>query len=331
MYNVQANYNAYANNLGSYGMNGMYGMGMGYMSPMMNVGVGQFNADYLVKNDDRNNNYYTRPVAAHVHKDETPTILGILATALGTAALIAGLAKGRGRGFRGRANTAPVNPTPVNPNTGAVNPTPVNPTPAQNVITDSSRLLPPSSGKPAYTRKWNANTQQVVTPAKDNIIDNTNYNNLVKPGTVNNPQPANPQLAGLLPAHNQKYTNALKKQAEAMNLPSSGQTIVTPYNAASYTRQGMMTPEAQEAYNRILAQQFKPGVVREMRRADAREAFHPKNAVNEKLAEIRPELMREGKVVYTTHTQPSLSEGYSIGTNAKGADKLAELFKQMQG
>ncbi len=32
--------------------------------------------------------------------------------------------------------------------------------------------------------------------------------------------------------------------------------------------------------------------------------------------------MRQGDVVYTTHTTQTLNEGYSIGTNAKGADKL---------
>ena len=67
MYNVQANYSAmtggYGNGYGAgFGMGGYYpgmgagymGMGMGgFMTPMNGVGIGQFNADYLIKNDEK--------------------------------------------------------------------------------------------------------------------------------------------------------------------------------------------------------------------------------------------------------------------------------------
>ena len=95
MYNVSANYS-----MNGYGMGAGYGLGYGgymggMMTPMANVGVGQFNADYLIKDDSKNNNYYVRPVAAHKKKDETGTILGIGAAALATVALIAAACKGK--------------------------------------------------------------------------------------------------------------------------------------------------------------------------------------------------------------------------------------------
>ena len=195
MYNVQANYSAIAGGYGNgygagLGMGGYYpGMGAGYMgmggfmTPMNGVGIGQFNADYLIKNDDKNNNYYARPVAVHKKHDEVPTMLGILGTALGTAALLLALAKGKkfkwpGRGARPRTNT-PVNPTPVNPT--PVNPTPVNPTSA------------------------NPNTPRVkgYLPA----ATQTNSNPNIISGTPVNPTPANPNtplVKGYLPAPGQQ-------------------------------------------------------------------------------------------------------------------------------
>ena len=43
-----------------------------------------------------------------------------------------------------------------------------------------------------------------------------------------------------------------------------------------------------------------------------------------------PDMSAQGSVVYTTHTPETLAKGYSIGTNAKGADKLAELLAKLQ-
>ena len=55
----------------------------------------------------------------------------------------------------------------------------------------------------------------------------------------------------------------------------------------------------------------------------------PAAAANEKLISVRPDLANKGEVVYTTQTPQSMSNGYSIGSNAKGADKLAELLAKM--
>ena len=117
MYNLSTNYNATINNgavanSGANAGNGTPGAGgygnysaYGFMSPMTNIGIGQFNADHLVKGDDKINNYYARPIATHKTKDELPTILGILGTALGTAALITALCKGRGAEAAKKAGT----------------------------------------------------------------------------------------------------------------------------------------------------------------------------------------------------------------------------------
>ena len=53
------------------------------------------------------------------------------------------------------------------------------------------------------------------------------------------------------------------------------------------------------------------------------------NKINENIKLTNPELARQGSVVYTTHTPETLANANSIGANAKGADKLAELLKNM--
>lgn len=85
-------------NIGGYGLG--YGVGSngymgGMMTPMSQYGVGQFTADAILGNDNKNNNYYTRPVPQHAMKDETGTILGILGAALGTVALLAACKNGK--------------------------------------------------------------------------------------------------------------------------------------------------------------------------------------------------------------------------------------------
>ena len=133
MYNLQTTYSANMNPYGGYGFGagycaGMYpGMGM-LMNPLAGVGVGQFNGDYLVRNEDQKNNYYARPIATHKKKDELPTILGIIGTTLGTAAVLLALKKGK-------KIKNPVRPV----NSPVVTPSPVRPT--TNPITDPSRLI----------------------------------------------------------------------------------------------------------------------------------------------------------------------------------------------
>ena len=400
MYNVNANYSGYGygNGLGvgggaadGVGANG-YGYGMGYMSPMMNVGIGQFNADYLIKNDDKNNNYYTRPVAAHVKKDETGTMLGILGTALGTVALLAALRKGKAP-RRGVTPTPTPTPTPVP--TPAPTPVPT-PAPKPSPITDPSRLLGPATNSPAgvtggidYIKIPGAKLQptgqagvkpgtqfpynptpvnptpvQGLLPAGESSVKgylpapepqvNVAGGNVVK-GYLPAPEPQvnvaggnvvkgylpapEPQVnvmgggtvKGLLPASSSRV-DALAKQQAAMNLPSSGQVIEMGCSPEAYTRAGRMTPQAQAAYDAAAANQFNPGLLREARRADARVTFmSTPQMAQAKLNQVRPDLANSGQVVYTTHTPESISNGYSIGSNAKGADKLAEMLARMQG
>ena len=389
MYNVQANYSAmtggYGNGYGAgFGMGGYYpgmgagymGMGMGgFMTPMNGVGIGQFNADYLIKNDDKNNNYYARPVAVHKKHDEVPTMLGILGTALGTAALLLALAKGKkfkwpSRGARPQTNN-PVNPNPapgsqssniagylpapthkpVNP----VNTNPVNPTnPGQGVQTthiagylpapthkpvnpvNSNPVNPTNSGQGAqtthiagYLPAQTARQAQAIEKQKAAMnLPSSNQSWVVPSNTA--------PVAGYLPAQTAKQTQAIEKQQAAMNLSSSNQVLTTPVtNPETATKLGAMTPEAEAAYNRILGQQFRPGIAKQNRRIDAQIAFAglknntPTQMVNQNLAEIRPDIAKQGNVVYTTHTPQTLSEGYSIGSNAKGSEKLQALLAQM--
>lgn len=391
MYNVNANYSGYGYGAGAAGVGagaagagagigagagvGGYGMGygMGFMSPMMNVGIGQFNADYLIKNDDKNNNYYTRPVAVHKKKDETGTMLGILGAALGTVALLAALRKGKApRGGR------TVNPTPINPPVNPINPVnPVNPVSPVNQITNPSRLLGPAgssttttvAGGIDYTRLAG---RQLQPTGQAGVKPGTQFP--YTPSTPVNPNPVNGNVippsrqlpAGtvsaqttvvngnnLLPAGN---VSPLQRAAEdvefveltalpqprmsarrqiATNLPSSGEVIVTPYNAqikgylpagrhaAAVARQqaAMNLPSSGQVY---AMGSGSTGYTRAVVPSTS-------NMVEEKLFQVRPDLANNGHIVATTHTPETISNGYSIGANAKGADKLAALRAKLQG
>jgi len=280
MYNINANYGGYGigAGFGGYGMgNGGY-MG-GFMTPLANVGVGQFNGDYLIKNDAQNNNYYARPVAVHKKKDETGTILGIIGTALGTAALLAALRKGKpAAGVTTPTTTRPVTINPPTPSTQFALPGP-------GQITN----MPTS---PAYT--------QISIPGRGGtgaIIDDATK--ALKPGTqfsgagssINVPTPSTQfALPGsgqitnmpISPAYTQisipgrggtgaiidDATKALKPgtQFSGNNIASSNQNAM---NANFATKSGMMTPDAQAAYNNVLGRQFKPGLAKDAARKDA--------------------------------------------------------------
>ena len=58
--------------------------------------------------------------------------------------------------------------------------------------------------------------------------------------------------------------------------------------------------------------------------------FKASVSAEDKLFTVRPDMATKGSVVYTTHSPESLEKGYSIGANAKGADKLANLLAQLQ-
>ncbi len=363
MYNVNANYMMGAGGFGRAGA-GIYGgymnpamMGMYAMGPMANIGVGQFNANYLLQGEDQMNNYYARPVAAHKKENDTGTILGILGTALGTAALIAAMAKGKFRRVPGNGR-APITPPPAGG--GTTNP-PIRPTGSSTVVPSSVAPQAKTAPAPAVTAPAPAQTAAPApavaasaptgttpaptgttpAPVKPNLppladLLKAQGPSIVLPAASNAATataPAATQIAGYLPAPavSQRMQNALNKQAAAMNLPSSGNVITTPLTPQQATAAGIRTPEAQAAYDRVLAQQFKPGLKREAARADARAAFRtPADMANQKLNEVRPDLGSQGAVVHTTHTPETISAGYSIGSNAKGADQLAALLAQMK-
>ncbi len=221
-YNVMANYNAVNNgNNGYYGGYSSYGFGNyngfgygGFISPMSNVGIGQFTADYLIKDDDRNNNYYTRPIAVHKKKDETGTILGIIGTALGTAALLLSLRKGR------RPSRAVTNPTnPVNPVRPANPVNPVHPTnPTNPVNPGGNPVNPQGTNIKGYLPPYTGTTTTVNTPAGGTPVVPTGGNQV---------NPGNTIVKGLLPPHVDRRADAIAKQQAAMNQPSSG-VVYTP-------------------------------------------------------------------------------------------------------
>ncbi len=330
MYNVQANYNAIGSGygagmgMGAYGA-GMYpgymGMGMGFMSPMTGVGIGQFNADYLIKNDDRNNNYYARPVAVHKKHDETPTMLGIVGTALGTAALLLALAKGKkfkwpSRGARPRTNT-PVNPVPVNPTTvnpSTVKPSPVNPTTVNPTAPKIKGYLPqhtqtninPNSTNTVNTTPVNQNP---VTPNTPAVIYST-------PNKTHQPKVDIKDIAVDVPFVEIPAYNSVKGY-----LPVAGQQnlpVLAGNNKVNLGSIENYLPKQQQTFN--IPQRGVKGYLPAPSNVDI---------ANQKLAEIRPDIARQGNVVYTTHTPETFNKGYSIGANAKGADKLQALLAQM--
>ena len=188
-------------------------------------------------------------------------------------------------------------------------------------------MLPESSGK-VYARKWNPRKEQIITPSRD-IIDNTNYNNLHRPGTmfgnVNNPisDPTRllpeheSQIRGLLNPHNSQIKGYLADPT-GRYLPVHVATNKTNLKPISE-----YLPKPENKYN-------LSGGIKGFLPAHNENVANPLQAVNQNLSTIRPDLMGHGEVVYTTHTNGSISSANSIGANAKGADKLAELFKQMQ-
>ncbi len=246
MYNLSTNYNATINNgavanSGANAGNGTPGAGgygnysaYGFMSPMTNIGIGQFNADHLVKGDDKINNYYARPIATHKTKDELPTILGILGTALGTAALITALCKGRGAEAAKKAGTY-LGKTKGNKIKYTVPPRQVsrrhvkgqktNPTVTTSGVptTNTPTTIPqPATSnwapKPVIYKNGTRKALPYSTRNKQNITAT-----LLPPQTAAGATKEPAQIKGLLPQRTARQQAALAKQEAAMNLPSSGQ------------------------------------------------------------------------------------------------------------
>ena len=274
MYNLNANYTLGMGGYPGAGA-GMYGagfmnpamMGMYAMGPMANVGIGQFRADYLLQGEDQMNNYYARPVPVHKKENETGTILGIIGTALGTAALLAALAKGKFRGVRvprptrptGGVNNPPIGPKPTTGTTtpGPTTPGPTTPGPKTPPAPTDNIVIGPRGGNTqnpplGLPAPKGGNTQNpplgLPAPKGGNTQNpplglpapkggNTQNPPLGLPapkgGNTQNPPlglpaPQGSQVAGYLPPYTSKMQNALNKQAAAMNLPSSGNVITAP-------------------------------------------------------------------------------------------------------
>ena len=416
MYNVNANYTL---GMGGYPGAAGAGIGAGYMNPAMmgmyamgpmaNVGIGQFRADYLLKGEDQLNNYYARPIAAHKKKDELPTVLGILGTALGTAALLVALAKGKfkrlprplppagttgGAGATGAAGGAgaPTGGLPTGglPTGGANAPTGGIPTGGNSQVAGllpHKPINPNSLPAPIYNNPTivNPGAAAPITGSTAPITGSTApITGATTPVTGNGAQST---IAGYLPAHTSRVQNALNKQAAAMNLPSSGNVYTTPVNisgvpatvgntaavpspvvhkASGVTvlntghKSNMPIPswkfgaedvafeEVKTATNALTGSQVKGALPAPAYVAKQQAAMNlpssgnvyttpltasqqtPAMIANNNLNAVRPDLASNGSVVYTTHTPETLANGYSIGQNAKGADKLAALLAQMQ-
>ena len=410
MYNIQANYNAnlYGNGGagigngiygGGYGFgNGAYGYMGGFMGPMMNVGIGQFNADYLLKGEDQKNNYYARPIPVHKKENETGTILGILGTALGTAALIAALLKGK-RVKAPKTGHTPAAPAPTAPAPAPTVPTPAPataPTIAQSgnlptvapkyinrhtgvtdadkikqqimyglnhpVQANTSNVATTTNNLPVLVGNNGANNSSILSPdiitdKKGNVLNRffgengtpsyraiSSNDNAVK-GLLENKQrnllleAANNNGTGLVKAeaasNAQNYKQIVDKyiqdqtknnftlpQQRYLNAPESSRIagcLPAGTHTAQTSRQAQAIAKQQAALNLPSSGQVYTMGTPELAN------------VNNNMMNIRPDLMRNGEIVYTTHTPETLSNGYSIGSNAKGGDKLAQLLQQMQG
>lgn len=389
MYNLQTNYSMMNNAGAGYGMGAGYGVGAGYgmgMYPMgiyngsmTNVAVGQFGADQLIKDDPQLNNYYARPIATHKKEDELPTILGILGTALGTAAMLLALRKGK------KAPKVKPAPTP-NPTTA--------PTGGNNVIDNPWKIPGSSTGAPGSnyqtknlpavvtktpanaTGQSGANAEEVVQQVK--FITNKDVDPTLVPIVygqgVNNSFAenlrrnavdaeiveqsatralvANQPVKGLLSAHYgvdpNKALSVVPKQTVQLKpieeyLPKSENVFQLP---ASQVRGYLPAPSAVDANKlpAVVSKQpansttFKEYVTKDDINLDnipfGVQVFLPANykalnKVNKNIELTNPEIARLGRIVHTTHTPETLANANSIGANAKGADKLAELLKNM--
>ena len=348
MYNVNANY---AMGLGGYpGAAGMYGSG--YMNPAMmgryaagplsGVGVGQFNASYLLPAEDQMNNYYARPVAAHKKENETGTILGILGTALGTAAMLAALAKGKFRRApkAAQSNTASTTANNQTSSLATTNNTGANPTgggKTSNITTQTSNNnTPPAStvagALPPHIsrRQYALNKLQAASnlPSSGNVIVT--------------PPPALP-ASGSAAATGSSTANLPAVVPKPVQNPVNPSNIATQ-NVPSVVSQNIKLRPIEEYINH--QNQFNipdkwikgslplhAGTQQAAASTAGSVKALPKSAetlANEKLIEVRPDLGSQGAVVHTTHTPESIANGYSIASNAKGGDKLAALLAQME-
>ena len=231
----------------------------GFYDPLAN----QMTQENLLKHEKENNDYYARPIAPHIKDDNTGTILGTIATALSTLALIGALRKGKapvrpgttpptgGPGVT-RTQTIYLNNPPyasanapgyrnnfmnwlkngLNGKSSGGKPTGSTPTggasPSGGSAPTGGTTPPgtsiPGGNSPAPT---SGITAQPVNPAPASGSGSGASPKPTGSNPTTAPQPQSVRPA--LPQHTQRVQNALDKQAAAMNLPSSGQVYTTPY------------------------------------------------------------------------------------------------------
>ena len=324
MYNLQTSYSAIGG--GAYGAGAGYGAGMGmsagmypgmgvYNGSMTNIAVGQFGADQLIKNDDKLNNYYARPIATHKKKDELPTILGIIGTALGTAALLLAMRKGK------QAKTPAPAPAPA----PAPTPGPI-PTPGPSSVTPNvpSVVIKPVSGVPAP-----------VKPNLQSVAVDTPFEEVVSQRLLNAPSQTLglPHITGAqngtLPVLRQGNKVDLKPISEY--LPKDNMFSTLPASAAVSaddvvtTIKGYLPAPGETA-------KIKAGMEKLQQRAvlpSSGEVYGATqqsilNKANDNFIMHHPEFAGKGQMVYAENACNSIAD------TAKGADKLAALLRQLQ-
>ncbi len=340
MYNLQTNYSAYSMPYagGAYA-GGMFPyMGGAYNGSLTNVPVGQFGADQLVRNDETRNNYYAAPIAPHKKKDELPTILGIIGTALGTAAMALALAKGRGKKVpKPVPPKPPVPPTPVPPK--PLPPTPVPPKPVPPTP------VPPTPVPPTPVPPTPVPPKPVPpTPVPPTI---SGYLPAATTSSVKALPAATTPVKGLLPAHTPSATTSSVNYGSTVILPSSGSVYNMPAGTTKVagalpqtttpvagllpahtpaTPVNTQTPALPPIGDLVYGTKNRfPGVTNYQNFGD-----DLLTKINSDYSVLKHPEKLNGEIVWTTHTPKTYSDAHSIGANAKGADKLAALYESLQ-
>ena len=342
MYNLQTNYSAYGIPGAGYGTGYAGGyfpfMGGMYNGSLTNVPVGHFGADQLIVGDEARSNYYAAPIAPHKKKDELPTILGIIGTALGTAAMALALAKGRGKGRIKK-------PTGNVPG-GSVD---------KPIFEHASgpKLLPPHESKPKIKSTSQSTTGSTGTTGTTGSTSSTGStgatgstgSTIVPPSSRTVYElPANTtRIAGLLPAHTPSAAEAGVKYGSTIVLPSSGKVYEMPAGTTkisgrlperttpvagllpAHTTAKAQTPELPPIGDLVYGTKNRfPGVTNYQNFGD-----DLLNKINRDYRTLKHQEVPNGEIVWTTHTPQTYSDAHSIGANAKGADKLAELLEKL--
>ena len=198
----------------------------GFYDPL----ASQMTKESLLKHVEPHNDYYARPIPAHIKTDNTGTILGAAATGLSALALIAALRKGKAPAAAVRQAA-----TPPTAQTIVLNPPPYA---SKNAAAYSNRFKnwvnkgfnnPGTSG--AATRGATPNPTGSASPTGNSGFS-ANPTGAAGSTPISGAAPVSPNTAApqyALPQYTSKMQAALNKQAAAMNLPSSGQVYTTPY------------------------------------------------------------------------------------------------------